>query len=99
MFLWFRETELSTDDHTSRKIMDRSYPDTQNLGQGVSFLELTSSFYLQQPQKIVKRLLKVFLKTLYHGAGEIDQWLKALDAPPEDQGSNLSTYIVAHNCL
>lgn len=37
-------------------MMDRS--DTQNLGQGVSFLELTRGFYLQQSQKIVKRLLK-----------------------------------------
>lgn len=33
------------------------------------------------------------------GAGEINEWLSAEDALPEDQGSILSTHIVVHNCL
>lgn len=33
------------------------------------------------------------------GAGEIDEWLSAVDALPADQGSILSTHIVVHNCL
>ena len=33
------------------------------------------------------------------GAGEMAQWLRALDAFPVDLGSILSTHITTHNCL
>ena len=33
------------------------------------------------------------------GAGEMAQWLRALDALPEDPGSIPSTHMAVHNCL
>jgi hypothetical protein len=37
-------------------------------------------------------------KTIY-GAGEISQWLRALAALIEDQGSIHDIHMTAHNCL
>ena len=33
------------------------------------------------------------------GAGEMALWLKALDAPPEDQSSIPSNHMAAHSCI
>ena len=35
----------------------------------------------------------------WRGAGEVAQWLRALAALPEDQGSIPNTHMAVHNCL
>ena len=42
---------------------------------------------------------KCVSKNMQTGAGEMNQWLGALTALPEDPGSIASAHKAAHNCL
>jgi hypothetical protein len=53
----------------------------------------------EEYQLTVLYLRRKTLKNMYNMTAEMAQWLRALTALPENQGSIPSTHMAIHNCL